>query len=140
MAFFILTINAFAQKIEFDKKTRIATLENEFVCKIIKKKTSVYTLKILDKNDEEQIKVILRSYKDPMEISKSNPEGTVRYAEYIFINSGERAESSKSFWKAKKMAKFIHKSELFKDGMLNDEAVKDFVLENGMEYSKNRRY
>jgi hypothetical protein len=87
------------------------------------------------------IVVTAKTITDPSEKSIYNPEGFVSYAQFVFLDSiGQKCETSYLFGKAEKIAKFIVKNEFIKDGALNEEGVRTFVLVNGTPYSdKNRR-
>ncbi len=93
---------------------------------------------IYDAAGTKVIIVTMESFEDPAAVSKSDPEGTVRFSTYIFPTLEKKAEYAYVRGKAHKLVKDIDSNELIRDGMLNEEAVNEFVLVNGMKFSQQR--
>jgi hypothetical protein len=71
-----------------------------------------------------------------MERKSSNPEGIVRYYEYIFLVAKTKAEVEFLYIKEEKVAKSILKNNLIVNGKLNDKAVEEFILVHGTAFSE----
>ncbi len=73
--------------------------------------------------------------------SQSNPDGTVLYAQYVFLDSiGQKAEMERVYMNTEKFVKFLVKSQFIKDDALDAEAVRSFVLVNGTPFSDRRHH
>ena len=81
-------------------------------------------------------------FSDPDEQSAANPKGTVHYLQYVFSQSGAKAETpypATLVLRAKDVARQIVKAHLMKDGELNATAVQEFVNNNGTPYTDRRK-
>lgn len=82
------------------------------------------------------------SMTDPNKKDAGNPDGTVHYLQFIFLESKQKAETNDPallMLKPKDVAKLIVKAELFKTGELDAEAVSNFVLTKGTAYSDRKK-
>ena len=80
--------------------------------------------------------------KDPDKKDAGNPDGTVHYLQFIFLESKQKAETENPallMLKAKDVAKLIVKAELFKSGELDAEAVSNFVQSKGTPYTDRKK-
>lgn len=84
----------------------------------------------------EQIYASFQGYKDPNEISKSNPEGRVRWIEINFLDLKIKCEVQSMTNKG--LVKLLYRNKVFVDGKLNAENAKRFCQKFGMRYSENR--
>lgn len=81
-------------------------------------------------------------YKDPDERSAANREGTVHYLQYVFSQSGAKAETpfpTTLVLRPKDVARLIVKARLLKNGELDEEAAQEFVNNNGTPYADKRK-
>jgi hypothetical protein len=132
-----------AQKVEYNKKTKEVEVDGQFSFSIEKTGCGFDPqcyYDIFDKDGNKIIKLVYKSFKSPVEVSSSNPEGMVRYYQYIFLESGRKAENGFIFWKEKKLAALMVEFNLIKDGKLNEEGVKEFIMVNGNEYSERVKF
>jgi hypothetical protein len=93
---------------------------------------------VYDAQGNKVIIVTMESFKDPAAVNQSNTDGNVFFSTYIFPTLNTKAEYAYVRGKAEKLAKDIDSNELIRDGMLNEEAVNEFVLVNGMKFSHQR--
>jgi len=93
---------------------------------------------VYDAQGNKAIIVTMESFKDPAAVNQSNTDGNVYFSTYIFPTLNTKAEYAYVRGKAEKLAKDIDSNELIRDGMLNEEAVNEFVLVNGMKFSHQR--
>lgn len=93
---------------------------------------------VYDAAGNKVIIVTIESFKDPAAVNQSNPNGNVFFGTYIFPTLNQKAEYAYARGKAAKLAKDIDSNELIRDGVLNEEAVNEFVLVNGMKFSQQR--
>lgn len=133
---FLLSFDAFAQK---------ATVADTLIlkdgvpyCQIFKLNcvlgTCDYSIRTLD--GKEVIYVKFAFYKDPAAKSASNTEGNVYYREWIFLDSGEKAETSPGGEKA--IARLIVENDLVAVSSINMENERRFVLINGTPFSEKQ--
>jgi hypothetical protein len=80
-------------------------------------------------------------FKDPIERSASNKEGTVVYFQYTFSGSDAKAETAPVGIgkRDEKVATRVVKARLIKDSALEPDVVADFIAENGTPYSDRRK-
>ncbi len=93
---------------------------------------------VSDTTGKKQIVIRIDEYNDPTKIQASNPKGRVVYFEFTFLESKQKAEVDVIGVKTIKVAKYVVKNELFKDGMISKEGVDNFVLINGTDFSKRK--
>lgn len=145
--FFILAMtvtfySATAQKIEV-KKDKVLSNNKTYLlfekdgCSTFSGSNCTYF--ISDTSGNREIVINYRTYQDPLKRSELNTTGIVNYFEVVFLKSRQKAEVEASTFKVEKtlMTKLV-KGKLFEKGALNEEAVDDFVLVNGTEFSNRR--
>jgi hypothetical protein len=130
-----------AQKPKYDKKTNEVTLEGEHVFNIIRTCDFGQNCRfdVYDLAGERVMRINFLSFKSPVEVSSSNPTGNVDYLEFIFLESGKKAEYSIAPIHPKRVAAIIINNDLIKDGELNVEAMDEFILTNGTRFSERIR-
>jgi hypothetical protein len=124
-------------KVSIDEDT--VSVDGKPLFLITKFKGSVGSINYFVKDLQNKKLVFLQSnsYKDPKEVSSSNPTGNVVYFEVTFMESGAKAEIP-LFMRQSKVAEFLVREELMPDGILTEESEKQFILVNGQPYSKKR--
>lgn len=126
-----------SQKIEHDKKTNQVTIDGKDDFLLIRKGCVFDEECYFEAYDRDSIKVMRINYRDfnsTSEISKSNPDGTVRYFEYIFLESKQKTEIDFYAMSPKSIAKTIVTNKLIVNGKLDQKAVDEFVLVNGTPF------
>ena len=130
-------LQSFAQTVTV--KEDVINVDDKPYAKIEKAGGGDFTIK--DFANKTLIVITNKLIIDPSVKSIYNPEGYVGYAQYVFLDSiGQKCETPNNYVKAEKVAKFIVKNELIKDGALNEEGVRTFVLVNGTPYSDKNRH
>lgn len=89
----------------------------------------------LDSSTEE-VFISFQDYTDPNKVSKSNPEGKVRWVEINFLTLGIKCEVDSRGHKG--LVKLLYENGVYQDGKLNEEAAKRFVQKYGSKFSENR--
>lgn len=135
----MLPIALFAQKVKLDDKTNQVTIDGVNSFKIERSGCGWGMpdchFDVFDNDGNKVIRINYKEFKSPMERKASNPEGIVRYYEYIFLVSKSKAEIEYLYMKEEKVAKNIVKNNLIVNGKLNDKAVEEFVLVHGTDFS-----
>jgi hypothetical protein len=139
-ALFLFPLMTIAQKVKHNDKTNEMTADGVTVFKIERTgcgfAMSDCHFDVYDMEGNKVLRVNYREFKSPVERNASNPEGIVRYYEFIFLKSGKKAEIGHMGMKEEKVAKSIIKNKLFAEGKLDDKAVDEFVLVQGTRYSE----
>ncbi len=136
---FIACLCLQAQKIEHDKKSNQVTIDGQAVFRLTRENCGFEVDCHFEAFDADNNKVIRVNYKDftsPSEISRSNPNGTVRYYEYLFLETKQRAEMDFFAISPKSIAKVIIANNLILNGKLNQKAVDEFVLVHGTPFAE----
>lgn len=133
LCLFFLSGTVFAQKVKI--KDEIATVDGVDYVKWVKKRGTEITVLALN-SDVELIFVQYLSYADPSKISKSNPEGKVRWIELNFLEQSLICEVSSLSQKG--LVKLLLDNKIFVDGELNVTNVEKFVAKYGARFSENR--
>jgi hypothetical protein len=136
-----LIVPATAQKYEQAKDSDMVTKDGKDYLKVETKGCgfdATCTHYVYDAAGTKVIIVTIDSFKDPAEVKQSNPNGNVTFSTYIFPTLDKRAEYAYVRGKAEKLVKDIDSNDLIIDGLLNEEAVNEFVLINGMRFSQQR--
>lgn len=130
-----------AQKPKYDKKTNEVSVEGEHVFNIIRTCDFGQNCRfdVYDLAGERVMRINFLSFKSPVEVSSSNPTGNVDYLEFIFLESGKKAEYSIAPIHPKRVAAIIVSNNLIEEGKLNEEAVDEFILTNGTRFSERIR-
>lgn len=125
-----------AQKVNYDKKTNIVTVDGVKIFNIVRDGCGFMEAEcffdVMDNDGKREIRITYKTFKDMRTISKTNPEGTVGYCEYVFFGTKQKAQTTIMYTKTEKMAEFVAKNKLFANGKLDPKAVDDFVLVYGM--------
>jgi len=133
-----------AQDVDFDKKTDEVIVDGSKVFKIERSGCGFGSVDchydILDLEGNKLFKVNYRDFNSPVEVSKANPQGTVRYFEFVFFSSKQKAETDFTGIKEIHLAKFIVKNKLVKDGKINQPAVDEFVFSAGTPFADRVKY
>ncbi len=129
-----------AQKVKLDGKTNQITVDGVNSFKIDRSGCGWGMpdchFDVFDLDSNKVIRINYKEFKSPMERKASNPEGIVRYFEYIFLESKSKAEVEYLYMKEEKVAKDIVKNNLIVNGKLNGKAVEEFVLVHGTSFSE----
>jgi hypothetical protein len=131
----------FAQKPKYDKKTNEVSVAGEHVFNIIR---TCYNgqdcyFDVFDLSGKKVIRINFLSFRSPVEVTNNNPTGNVDYLEFIFLDSGKKAESSIAPFHPKRVAAIIVNNNLIINGELNEEAMDEFILTNGTRFSERIR-
>ena len=142
--FFAVPFFGIAQDVDFDKKTDEVIVDGAKVFKIERSGCGFGSVDchydIFDLEGNKLFKVNYRDFNSPVEVSKANPEGTVRYFEFVFFTSKQKAETDFTGIKEIHLAKFIVKNKLVKDGKINQPAVDEFVFSAGTPFADRVKY
>ena len=139
-----LSFAGFGQKIDYDKKTQFITIDgvNAFM---MEKEGCGFAdancyYNVSDTTGHRLFRVYYRDFKSSVEISRANPQGIVRYIEFVFTETKQKAEVEFPGVKCEKIGKVIVKNQLIKDGKLDPKAVDDFVFTSGTPFSDRAQY
>jgi hypothetical protein len=132
---FLVSAVAFGQKVKLEET--IAFVDDvEYIYYEKQNMANDASVKGL-KADHEELFLTYQSYVDPNLITKSNPEGKVRWVEFNFLDLGIKCEVQNHTHKA--MVKLIYENNLFVDGKIDPEAAQRFVSKYGMKFTEGRR-
>lgn len=95
---------------------------------------------VYDLAGKKVIRINVRDFNSPVEVSKSNPDGRVVYYEFIFLESKQKAEMEFAGAKEERVAKIIYQNKLITEGQLNVSAVDEFVLTHGTPFNDRVKY
>lgn len=131
-----------AQKTTHDKKTNEVAVDGEHVFNLVRTCDNGQNCRfdVFDLSGKKVIRINFLSFKSPVEITKSNPNGTVNYLEFIFLDSERKAEYSVAPIHPKRVAAIIVNNQLIQDGVLNEAAMNEFILTNGTRFSERIRF
>ncbi len=139
----VLPFITIAQKIKLDSKTNQVTVDGVNSFKIDRSGCGWGMedchFDVYDIDSNKVIRINYKEFKSPMERKSSNPEGIVRYYEYIFLKSKTKAEVEFLYIKEEKVAKNILKNNLIANGKINETAVEEFVLVHGTAFSERAK-
>lgn len=133
-----------AQEVDFDKKTNMITVDGVNAFKVEREgcgfgETGCH-YDVIDLQGNKLFKVNYRDFNSPVEVSKANPNGTVRYLEFVFFGTKQKAEVDFPGIKCEKVGKIIVKNHLIVDGKLDPKAVDDFVFSSGTPFSERVKF
>jgi hypothetical protein len=131
---FFLSISSFAQKVKI--KDNIATVDGVEYVKWEKRAMSTEAYVSNLTTGEEEISMMYLDYYDPTSISNSNPKGRVVWIEVYFLTLDIRCEVDSRTHKG--LVKMLYQSNIYVNGVLNEENAQKFVKRYGMRYSENR--
>ena len=120
-----------AQKITFDKDTLL--VDGKAYCIIIKEGCKLFQnceYKVKSLTGKLVLLIRYESYKDPMEVRQSNPEGNITCATFNFLEAKTVAQRCNFYIKIEKIGKEIYKNGLFESGDLSSDAVGNYALIN----------
>lgn len=126
---------AFGQKVKLEETTAFVD-DVEYINYEKKNMANDASVRGL-KADHEELFLTFQSYVDPNQITKSNPEGKVRWVEFNFLDLGIKCEVPSHTHKA--MVKMIYDNNLFVDGKIDPAAAERFVSKYGMKFTEARR-
>ncbi len=130
----LISLNANSQKVKIDDN--IAYIDGVEYLKYEKRnlgnEASIRSMTA----EGEEIYVMYQDYVDPNMVSKSNPEGKVRWIEINFLTLDLKCEVSSRAHKG--LLKLFLENELYTDGTLNAANVEKFVKKYGTKFSENR--
>lgn len=138
---------AFAQKKEkidfdIDKKAQTFTVNGQPVFKFEESRsTSNHAVKnyyFTNLEGKKLIFIVLKSYNSIAEITQSNPHGHVAYYEVNFLNGKENKLVEIAYTTLKRAAELFYEKGVIKDGQLDEEAIKMFLMESGTPFSDKR--
>lgn len=142
LLFFSIPFLSQAQKVKYDKKTEQVTIDGKASFKIERHNIKIGEADrhfiVLDKNGKRIIRVSIDSYQSTSEINQGNPDGSVAYSTFIFFDSEQRTEMRYAAV-GKWIAKQLVKNNIMVDGLINQEAVDEFVLIHGKNKYSSRR-
>ncbi len=85
---------------------------------------------------EDEVYVTFPDYKDPNEVTSSNPNGEVSWIDFNFLTLDLNCEIPSQT--RKMLVKFILRHNLYVDGALNTDNVNALISKFGTRYSDNR--
>lgn len=88
-------------------------------------------------SDEEEIFSIYKSYRDPARVSKSNPEGKVRWIEITFLTLNKKLEIDSRGKKG--LVKFLISNKIYVDGKVDEKAVDKLIMKYGSSRFSDER-
>lgn len=138
---FGMTMPTMAQKYEQKKGSDMVTKNGVDYLRIETKGCGFgqpCTFHVFDATGQKVIIITMESFKDPAEVGPNDRDGQVYFSTYHFPTLDKKAEYASVRSKAEKLAKDIDSNGLFNDGILNEEAVNEFVLVNGSKFSQRR--
>lgn len=131
-------------KVDYDDKTHQVTVDGTHAFNIERIDCGFGMVDchfdVFDKEGNRAFRINYRSFNSPVEVNASNPEGTVRYFEFIFLESKQKAEVKFVGISEKNMAKFIVSNNLMVDGHLDPKAVDEFVLTHGTPFAERVKF
>lgn len=124
-------------KVDMNGDTVTVDGVNQFIFEKIKPVPGIYNYYIKSLDGKKLAFLKFQDYHDPKEISSANPNGRVSYYEVTFLESNQIAEIM-VYARQIKMAEYIVKLNLVKNGEITPEAEQEFIMVNGREYSRKR--
>lgn len=138
-----LPLVSLSQKVDLNSKTNEVTVDGVHSFNIERSGCGFGMVDchfdVFDTTGTKVIRINYRDFKSLVERQPSNPDGIVRYYEFIFLASKTKAEIEFMGIKEEKLAKTIVKNHLFNGGKLDEKAVEEFVLVHGTYFSTKAR-
>ena len=131
--FLFLTFSAFSQKVKI--KDEIATVDGEDYLQLKRNRGTEVSIFELD-STKEVLFARYMSYTDFSLVTRSNPEGKVRWLELKFLTLNLVCEVPSMSQKG--LVKLLHENNIFVDGVLNDDNVQTLIQKYGSTYTNNR--
>lgn len=129
----LITAVSFGQKTKI--KDNVAYLDGVAYLKWDKRGSSEISISGISSTEEEVYAMYL-DYSDPAKVSKSNPEGKVRWIELNFLTLKKKCEIATRSQGG--LVKFFYENNIYVNGILNAENVDKLVEKYGMRFSQNR--
>lgn len=127
----ITTTSIQAQKVDYDKKTTVVSIDGEAFFKMERKGAKDFFFTIRNLEGE---KLFLVNYR------YNESDYTNGWFEFVFLASEQKVTvKNQSNFSRKMLAKYIYRNELIKDGALDKKAVKEFILVKEFEPTKEIR-
>jgi hypothetical protein len=138
-SFFLLlastaTFSVYSQKIKIDEN--IAYVDGTAWVKYEKRNMANEASIMGMAAQNEEIFIQFQDYTDPNTISKSNPEGKVRWVEINFLTLGIKCEVNSMMHKG--LVNLLIDNKIYLDGTLNAENAALMVNKYGTKFSDNR--
>ena len=130
----LFTLPALAQKIKF--KDDLAYVDDAVYVKWVKRVAGTEVAVSAKNGENEELSIMYFDYVDPNVITKSNPEGKVRWVEFNFLSLNQKCEVESRGHKG--LVKMMLENKIYMDGELNAENVARFVQKYGTKFSDNR--
>lgn len=146
VAFLLFAFNSLAQKqdVQYQEETHLVLVDNKPCFKLEKVDCGFGAVDchfdVFDLTGKKVLRINLRDFNSPVEVSQSNPKGRVVYYEFIFLDSKQKTELDFMGMKSEKLAKSLVKYQLFTDGVLNSKSVDEFVLSHGTPYAERIKF
>ncbi len=131
--FLFLTFSSFSQKVKI--KDEIATVDGEDYLQLKRNRGTEVSIFELD-STKEVLFARYMSYTDFSLVTRSNPEGKVRWLELKFLTLNLVCEVPSMSQKG--LVKLLHENNIFVDGVLNDDNVQTLIQKYGSTYTNNR--
>ena len=139
-----ILLNAQKLKIEYDDKTNNVSVNGEISFKIERFDCGFGMVDchfdVHDLDGNKVIRINYRQFNSPVERKAANPDGIVRYYEFIFLDSKQKAEIKYVGISSKKLANSIVTNKLIENGKLDKKAVDEFILINGTPFSERIKF
>ncbi|MFT5780026.1 MAG: hypothetical protein ACI837_002987 [Crocinitomicaceae bacterium] len=127
----LITFQGISQKVKI--KDDIASVNGEEYMKWEKGPMGMEASIMALGSESDEIFISYQDYIDRNKISKSNPEGKVRWIELNFLTLGLKCEVASRTHKG--LAKLIYQNEIYLDGALNRENAQNLVTKYGMKFT-----
>lgn len=138
---------AFAQKKEkinfdIDKKAQTFTVNGQPVFKFEESKNmvhpAVHNYYFTNLEGKKLILIVYKSYNSFAERTQSNPQGSVSYYEVNFLDGKDNKPVEIGYNFLKKIGELFYEKGVIKDGQLDEESIKMFLMESGTPFSDKR--
>lgn len=142
LLFATLALGAAAQKITV--KRNLVTVNGQPYARIEPAGEQVFGISnmyyVSSLQNERLFAVKALQLNDPANASPNNPTGGVNYVQFVFTASRQYVETSMpmSGFRMINVARIIYAARLFKNGVLDPQAITDFSINNGTPYSVRR--
>lgn len=139
-----LSSSAQKQEVQFQEETNLVLVDNKPSFKLEKVDCGFGAVDchfdVFDLTGKKVLRINLREFNSPVEVSQSNPKGRVVYYEFVFLDSKQKTELDFMGIKSEKVAKSLAKYQLFADGVLNTKSVDEFVLSHGTPFAERIKF
>ena len=132
------TFNLFSQEQKVTVKKDMVSVNDSAVFTLVSTNyPDAYTLYNL--NNEKLAVFNAQFYSDSRQVTPGNPQGRIGYFDITFFNADMDKCEIRIVGAKKQLAQLIISEGLVKDGKLDETAVKQFCLINGMKFSEDRK-